>query len=106
MTKNKTTNDLFIDAEKTYKKEEVQRRFEEIMNKKLNNKFISAGTLIRFRDACIEQGKLQTEEEELELFKTIEMKGYWIEKKDGTELWVVDLKHIKQVIKQIKEKEK
>jgi hypothetical protein len=46
-------------------KSEVQRRFEEIMEKKLNNKFISSGDLIRFRDACIEQGKQQAMKEEL-----------------------------------------
>jgi len=44
-------------------KSEVQKRFEEIIEKKLHQKFISSGDLIRFRDACIEQGKLQAEKE-------------------------------------------
>ena len=41
-------------------KTEVQERFKYIMERKLGNKFISAGSLIRFRDACIQEGKQQT----------------------------------------------
>jgi len=35
----------------------VSKMFQDIMEKKLDNRFISAGTLIRFRDACIKAGQ-------------------------------------------------
>jgi hypothetical protein len=47
--------------------EEVNKRFKDIMDKKLNNNFISAGSLIRFRDACFKAGQKQKEEDVLKL---------------------------------------
>ncbi len=38
--------------------EYIKEKFEEIHSKMLNKQFVSAGTLIRFRDACIDYGKL------------------------------------------------
>lgn len=74
--KQKNTADLFIDAEKTYinmKKpiisHNLSKLFQDIMEKKLNNRFISAGTLIRFRDCCIQEGSKQTIKDVLKLIE-------------------------------------
>lgn len=54
------------------KEKEIQRRFEEIHSKMLNKQFVSAGTLIRFRDCCIQEGRTQSDKEIENLKKTIE----------------------------------
>ena len=49
----------------------IKGKFEEIHSKMLNKQFVSAGTLIRFRDACFQKGKEEARKEELEFLKSI-----------------------------------
>lgn len=64
-------------------KKYIKEKFKEIHTKMLNNHFISTGTLIRFRDACIEFGKQEQKKEFEKNIKLIEkFKGFRLRNTD------------------------
>jgi hypothetical protein len=56
-------------SEKEELKKRIDTGFKVIFDKNLNRLYFSAGTLIRFRDTCIEYGKLLAEEKAREKMK-------------------------------------
>jgi hypothetical protein len=71
---------------------EVSRRFEEIHSKMLNKEFVSAGTLLRFRDVCIMTGYNKAREEELKFLKEVEKQELLLESIDMVTERIEELK--------------
>lgn len=60
----------------------IKEKFEDIHTKMLNKQFVSAGTLIRFRDACIKQGYTLAKKEEREKYSQALSKALRFQRED------------------------